>query len=171
MSTKFPPNLQKSIDAAVLHLWDKRMPEPDLAQLIGWLESEGWNDVVKGLIACYVYVSEVIEVLNDETLMEFTDITERKSIINSDRILFARRHIDSLISSSMDSFHSIPISSKKFPPAELCLTMYFHPQGGADFYDICICHSAEDFVEAVKGELIMDAKDLSDKEILDLWRK
>ena len=107
MSTKLPPNLQKIIDAAVLHLWDKRMPEPDLTQLIGWLESEGWNDVVKGLIACYVYVSEVIEVLNDETLMEFTDITDRKSIKNSDRIIFARKHIETLISESMDSFHSI----------------------------------------------------------------
>ena len=56
-------------------------------------------------------------------------------------------------------------------PAALCILMYYHPQGGAEFGSLEVCHSIEDYLESFKGDIIMDANDLSDREILRLWRK
>jgi hypothetical protein len=88
-----------------------------------------------------------------------------------DRLIFARGQIEYLLSTSMDSFHSIPIEMKRMPPAEICFTMYFHGQGGATFYGIEVTHSAQDYIESLKGEFILDANDLSDMKFLDLWKK
>ena len=170
MLNRFPPALQKIIDEAVLHLWDENFPCPDLNALSGFLEGEGWDLVVEGLSGSCISADELTYVFHDEMLMEYTDITSIDSIKNIDRINFTRGHIEYLISQSMDSFHSIPIEAKKMPPANLCFTMYFHPQGGATFYGFELCHSSEDFIRARKGWLILDANDLSDKDILDLWK-
>ena len=171
MLNRFPPALQKIIDEAVLHLWDENFPCPDLNALSGFLEVEGWDLVVERLNGSCISTDELTYVLNDETLMEYTDTTSIDSITNTDRITFTRRHIEDLLSQSMDSFHSICIETQKMPPADLCFTMYFHPQGGASFYGFELCHSSEDFIQARKGSLILDANDLSDKEILKLWKQ
>ena len=170
MLYRFPPALQKIIDEAVLHLWDENFPCPDLNALSGFLEVEGWDLVVEGLSGSCISADELTYVFHDEMLMEYTEITSIDSIKNIDRINFTRGHIEHLISQSMDSFHSIPIEAQKMPPANLCFTLFFHPQGGATFYDFELCHSSEDFIQARKGRLILDANDLSDKEILDLWK-
>jgi hypothetical protein len=171
MNAKFPPNVQKTLDAAVLHLWDKRRPEPDFDSLSEWLERDGWDDVVSLLVGCCIYTDRIMDDLNDENLLEYRDIENQASITNLDRIEFARDHINHLISDSMNSFHALPVESKNMPPAELCFAMYFHPQGGAYFSGISICHSHQDYLNECNGEIIIDANDLSDLEILALWRK
>jgi len=139
MTTKFPSNLQKVLDSAILHLWDKRLPNPDLTLLHEWLETDGWDLVVAGLNSSCTGLCEISESLNDESLIEYFDL-EKENITNMDRLLYARGHIESLLSASMDSFHSIPVEMKEMPPAELCFTMYFHGQGGATFYGIEVAH-------------------------------
>ena len=171
MNAKFPPNVQKTLDAAVLHLWDKRRPEPDFDSLSEWLEGDGWDDVVSLLVGCFIYTDRIMDDLNDENLLEYRDIDNQACITNSDRIEFARDHINHLISDSMDSFHALPVESKNMPPAELCFTMYFHPQGGAYFSGISVCHSHQDYLRACEGDFIIDANDLSDSQILNLWKK
>jgi hypothetical protein len=171
MNAKFPPNVQKTLDAAVLHLWDKRRPEPDLDSLSEWLEGDGWDDVVSLSVGCCIYTDRIMDDLNDETLLEYRDIADPKKITNPQRIEFARSRIEHLISDSMDSFHAIPIESKNMPPAELCFTMYFHPQGGAYFSGISVCHSHQDYLNDCEGDFIIDANDLSDSQILTLWKK
>lgn len=74
MTTIFPPKLQKIIDKAVLHLWDKAIPLPDLSSLEEWLETDGWDDVVSGIQGSYIHLSEALEFFNDEDLMEYVDI-------------------------------------------------------------------------------------------------
>ena len=49
--------------------------------------------------------------------------------------------------------------------------MYFHPQGGAEFYDLIVCHSIDDYLESLRGEIVMDVNSLSDQVILKLWHK
>jgi hypothetical protein len=171
MTAKFPTDIQSILDAAVLYLWDKRRPEPNLELLTEWLEGDGWDDVVSGLTASCIYTSRILDDMNDENLLEYRDIANQEIITNSDRIEFARCRIESLISDSMDSFHSIPIESKKMPPAELCFTMYYHPQGGASIDGISVCHSHQDYLDECKGEIITDVNDLSNTEILTLWKK
>ncbi len=80
MYAKFPPNVQKTLDAAVLHLWDKRRPEPDLDSLSEWLEGDGWDDVVSLLVGCCIYTDRIMDDLNDETLLEYSDIADLKKI-------------------------------------------------------------------------------------------
>jgi hypothetical protein len=171
MATKFPKRLQRLIDDGIRHLWDAKYPEPDLFLLAEWLESEAWDDVVSGLMSCYIDRDRVIEFLNDETLLEYFDINESIGITDEDRIGLARGRIDSLIEDSMCSAHVIDVESKGMPPASLAMTMYFHPQGGAEFYDLTICHSAEDYLASLKPEYILGQSDLSDDEILKLWKK
>jgi hypothetical protein len=171
MLNRFPPALQKIIDEAVLHLWDENYPRPDLDTLSGFLEVEGWDLVVDGSNGSCISTDELTYVLNDETLIEHTDITSIESITNADRIAFTRGHLEHLLSESMDSFHSIAVEAEKMPPAELCFTMYFHPQGGATFYGIEVAHSSADYIESYGGEIILEASDLTDKKILDLWKK
>jgi len=171
MTAKFPSNLKTILDAAVLHLWDNRRPQPDLEVLSAWLEGDGWDDVVSALIGGCIYTSRIMDDLNDETLLEYRDITDPKIITNPQRIEFARSRIEHLISDSMDSFHAIPLHSKKMPPAELCFMMDYHPQGGACFSGISVCHSHQDYLDDCDGEIIIDANDLSDVKILALWKK
>ena len=171
MLNRFPPALQKIIDEAVLSLWDQDLPRPDLDALSGFLEVEGWDLVVEGLNGSCISADELTYVFHDEMLMEYTGITSIDSIKNIDRVKFTRGHIEYLISQSMDSFHSITIETQKMPPADLCFIVYFHYQGGATFYDFELCHSSEDFIQARKGSLIVNANDLSDKDILELWKE
>ena len=170
MTTKFPLDLQKILDAAVLYPWDKCIPEPELSALIAWLEADGWDAVVISGLTC-IYVSGIIDDLNDENLMEQTDIVNKKRITNSNRIAFARGHIEHLFSESMDSYHSISIDTKTMPCAALCFTMYYHPQGGATFDGLRVCPSSQDYLDGCNGQIIMNASDLSDSEILDLWKQ
>ena len=51
------------------------------------------------------------------------------------------------------------------------MMMYFHPQGGAEFYDLMLCHSIDDYLESLKGDIAMDADSLSDRDILRFWTK
>lgn len=69
------------------------------------------------------------------------------------------------------SSDSIPIETDQKPPAELCFIMDYHPQGRASFDDLRVCHSAEDYLRDWGGEIISDQAELSNSEILDLWRK
>ena len=171
MTTIFPPKLQKILDKAVLHLWDKAIPLPDLSSLEEWLETDGWDDVVSGIQGSYIHLSEALEFFNDEVLIEYVDIDQQLRITNDDRISFARNHMEFKISESMDSFHSIAFETKKMPPAVLCITMYYHGQGGAEFHDISVCHSTEDYLQDCCGEIIMDPNDLSDLKIIEMWKK
>ena len=168
---EFPRSLHKILEEAVLHLWDDNYPEPDLTPLGKWLEVDGWNEVVTGLFSSCIYASSILEDLNDENLIEYTEVANKKKIKNSDRITFARNHIEHLLSESMDSLHSITIDFEKMPPAELCFTMYYHGQGGAMFGDFELCHSPEEFIKEFDGDLITTPADLSDLQILDLWKK
>ena len=170
MTTIFPSKLQKILDKAVLHLWDKEIPLPDLSPLEEWLETDGWDDVVSGIQGSYILLSEASEFLSDENLMEFLDIDQKLKITNDDRISFARNHMEFKISESMDSFHSIDIETKKMPSAVLCITLYYHGQGGALFHDISVCHSTADYLQDCNGEIIMDPNDLSDLKIIEMWK-
>ena len=171
MATKFPKKLQRLIDDGIHHLWDAKYPKPDLFLLSEWLESEAWDDVVRGMMGGYIDRDSVIEFLNDETLMEDFDIDESTGISDQDRIDFVRGKIHDLFEDNMCSIHVIDVESKGMPPASLAMTMYFHPQGGAEFYDLTICHSAEDYLASLKPEYILDQSDLPDDEILKLWKK
>ena len=171
MATTFPKKLQLLINDGIRHLWDPKYPDPDLSLLAEWLESEAWDDVVNGLMGCYIDRDIVIEFLNDETLLEYFDIDESIGISDEDRIGFARGRIHSLFEDSMCSVHVIDVESKAMPPASLAMTMYYHPQGGAEFYDLTICHSAEDYLASLKPECILEQGDLTDEEILKLWKK
>ena len=171
MTLKFPVALQKKLEEAALHLWDKSYPEPDLSSMAVWLETDGWDFVVNGLYSSCIYSSVVMNDLDDETLMEHIEVTSRRKIKNSDRILFTKNHIEYLLSDSMDSLHSIPIEFRKMPPAELCFTMYYHGQGGAMFGDFQLCHSSEEFIEQFEGDIILTPDDLSDLQILNLWKQ
>lgn len=173
VSTPFdlPLDLKRLLEKNVLHLWNEKYPAPDLTPLGEWLEVEGWDEVISGLYSSCIYSSNVMTYLNDETLMEHIDIVKRKDIKNSDRISFARNHIEYLLSDSMDSIHSISIEFNDMPPADLCFTMYYHGQGGAKFDDFELCHSPEKFIKEFDGDLITSPADLSDLQILDLWKK
>lgn len=171
MYANFPKNIKELLNTAINNLWDERVPQPDLSSMSDWLESDGWDDVVSGLTSSCIYTSRILEDFNDENLLEHRDIGNKQNITNDDRIAFARGLIDYLLSDSMDSCHSIPIETDQMPPAVLCFIMYFHPQGGASFYDLRVCHSAEDYLRDCGGEIINDSADLSNSEILGLWRK
>ena len=171
MATKFPKKLQRLIDDGIHHLWDAKYPKPDLFLLSEWLESEAWDDVVRGMMGGYIDRDSVIEFLNDETLMEDFDIDESTGISDQDRIDFVRGKIHDLFEDNMCSIHVIDVESKGMPPASLTMTMYYHPQGGAEFYDLTICHSAEDYLASLKPEYILEQSDLPDDEILKLWKK
>jgi hypothetical protein len=170
MTQKFPSNVQKVLESALLHLWDKSRPEPALESLNDWLEGDGWDDVVSGLISSCIYTDRIMDDLNDECLLEYTDIADKYTITNSDRIEFARGRIEYFLSGSMYSVHSIEIDSKTMPPAKLCFTMYYHPQGGASISSLSVCHSHLDYLDECDG-IIAGARELSDKDILTLWRK
>ena len=71
MTTIFPPKLQKILDKAVLHLWDKAIPLPDLSSLEEWLETDGWDDVVSGIQGSYIHLSEALEFFNDEVRIPY----------------------------------------------------------------------------------------------------
>ena len=108
---------------------------------------------------------------NDENLLEHTDIENKQKITNHDRTTFARERINYLLSESLESCHSILIETDQMPPAELCFFMDYHPQGGASFYGLRVCHSAEDYLRDCSGKIISDQAELSNSKILDLWRK
>jgi hypothetical protein len=177
---EFPPEVRALLDQAVLALWDPARPDPDLNSITDWLEVEGWDYVVDGLVGAYRYVGsrtgpnylgQIVDYLNDDYLLECTDIDNYSRIKNADRIEFARSVIASSLEESMDSIHSIPVLSDTMPPADLCMMMYFHPQGGAEFSNLFVCHSIDDYLEPLKGDIAMDANSLSDRDILKLWRK
>jgi hypothetical protein len=107
----------------------------------------------------------------DESLMEDFEIDELTGISDQDRIDFARGRIHDLFEDNMCSVHVIDVESKAMPPASLAMTMYYHPQGVAEFYDLTICHSAEDYLASLKPECILEQGDLPDEEILKLWKK
>lgn len=166
-----PSNLAKLLEEAVFHLWDENYPEPDLSILAEWLEAEGWDEVVSGMFSSCIYSSSILDAINDENLLECTDVLSKKKIRNSDRISFARNHIEHLLSESMDSIHSITIGFEHMPPAELCFTIYYHGQGGATFSDFQLCHSTEEFIEQFEGEIVTTPDKLSDLHILNLWKQ
>ncbi len=168
---EFPPEVRELLDAAVLALWDPARPAPDLSPITEWLEVDGWDYVVDGIVGSYCYVSELAEYLDDDNLLEYTDIERHSQIKNADRLDFARSEIASKLDDCMDSIHCIPVESPSMPPAALCMMMYYHPQGGAAFGSLEVCHSVEDYLESFKGDIVMNANDLSDRDILGLWRK
>ena len=77
---EFPRSLQKILEEGVLHLWDDNYPKPDLTPLGEWLEVDGWNEVVAGLFSSCIYASSILEDLNDENLIEYTEVTNKKKI-------------------------------------------------------------------------------------------
>ncbi len=177
---EFPPEVCTLLDQAVFSLWDPARPVPDLSPITGWLEVEGWDYVVDGLVGSYLYVGsrtgpnylgQIVDYLNDDYLLECTDIDDYSRIKNADRIEFARSDITSRLNESMDSIHRVSVRSDAMPPADLCMMVYFHPQGGAEFSNIVVCHSIDDYLESLKGDIVMDAKSLSDRDILKLWHK
>lgn len=177
---EFPPEVRALLDQAVLALWDPAQPVPDLSPITDWLEVDGWNYVVGGVVGAYCYVGsrtgpnylgQIVDDLKDDDLLEYSDIANYSRIKNADRIEFARSVIASRLEESMDSIHSIPVLSETMPPADLCMMMYFHPQGGAEFSNLVVCHSIEDYLEPLKGDIVMDANSLSDRDILKLWHK
>jgi hypothetical protein len=171
METKFPKELQILIDDGIRHLWDPKYPDPDLILLADWLESEAWDDIVNGMMGSYIDRDRVIELLDDETLLEYFDIDESTGISDQDRIDFVRGRIHYLFENSMCSIHVIDVESKGMPPASLAMTMYYHPQGGAEFYDLTLCHSAEDYLASLQPECILAQGDISDEEILRRWKR
>lgn len=168
---EFPPEVRELLDAAVLALWDPARPAPDLSPISEWLEVDGWDYVVNGIVGPYRYLSELADYLDDDYLLDCTDIEKHSLIKNPDRIEFGRSVIASRLDDCMDSIHFIPVDSLSMPPAALCMMMYYHPQGGAEFSDLVLCHSIEDYLESLKGDIVMNADDLSDGDILGLWRK
>ena len=167
----FPAEIRGLLDAAVLKLWDPARPVSDLSPVADWLEADGWDHLVRGTVGSYRYVSEVAEYLDDFYLIEYTDIEDYSQIKNADRLKYARMMIADKLEECMDSIHCIPVESLSMPPAALCMVMYYHPQGGAEFGYLEVCHSIEDYLESFKGDIIMDVNSLSDREILRLWRK
>ena len=168
---EFPPEVRALLDQAVLHLWDPTRPVPDLWPIKDWLEVDGWGHVVTGLAGSYCYLNSLSDDLNDTTLLDNWDIEKKSQIKNADRIQYARSVIDSRLEESMDSIHSIPVHSDTMPPADLCMMIYFHPQGGTEFYDLMVCHSIDDYLESLKGDIVMDMNKLRDRDILRHWTK
>ena len=166
-----PPDLQALLKRAFLHLSDRKLPKADLSQLSEWLEGDGWDDVLTGLVSSYIDSSCLLDDFNDEMMLEHSDIENPKRIKASDRMAYARQHIDYLLSTSMDSVHAIPIIFEHEIQAELCFTMYYHPQGGATFGEFELHHRSEEFLERYASQIITDPRDLSDSQIRHLWKK
>jgi len=171
MDTKLPKKVQLLIDDAIRHLWDPKFPKPDLSLLSEWLEDEAWDDVVNGIWGGYIDRDRLVELLDDATMMDYIDVDQETGITDQIRIDFARGRLDALLEETMCSIHAIDVTSKGMPPASLCIMMYYHGQGGASFYDLTVCHSIEDYLASLKPENILANGDLSDKELLKLWRK
>lgn len=168
---ELPLDLQALLKRAFLHLSDRSLPKVDLRPLSEWLEVEGWDDVVTGLVSSYIDSSCLLDDFNDEMLLEHSDIENASLIKASDRIAYARQRIEYLLSTSMDSVHAVPIMFEHEIQAELCFTMYYHPQGGATFGEFELHHRSEEFLERYAGEIITDPRDLSDSQIRHLWKK
>jgi hypothetical protein len=171
MATKFPKKLQLLIDDAIRHLWDPKYPKPDLRPLIDYLEDGAWDDLVNGIVGGFIDRDRLVEFLDDATLMDHIDVDGPNGITDQYRIDFARGRLDSLVEESMYSIHAIDVESKAMPPASLCVMMYYHGQGGSSYYDLSVCHSAEDYLESLKPETILEQGDLGDDDILKLWKK
>lgn len=171
MTTKFPADAQLLIDQAICNLWDKKYPKPDLEPLGAWLESDGWDYVVDGIFSPYFHIEKVKDYFSDESLIDYGYAVATSEITDKLRIEFARHKIDYLLSESMDSVHIIEIESMDMPPAVLCILMYYHGQGGAFFDFIGVDFSAEDFVNSIKNEIILDHEFLTDSKILEFWLK
>ena len=167
---EFPPELQRILDAAVLHLWDEKNPASDLNPLKEWFEIDGWDDVIAGLVGPYVDIDSASEDFNDEVLMEEMEIVDQSTITNDNRVAFARGLITSKLLESMDSLSSIVVQTKKMPPAVLCIAHYYHGQGGVFFHDLCVCHSTEDYLR-MRDYIIINDNQLSDSKIINLWRR
>lgn len=169
---EFPPEVRSLLDQAVLALWDPARPVPDLSPITDWLEVDGWDHVVNGLVGPYLARESLCEILHDSALREDWDIGQKSRIRNADRIEYARSEIANRLADGMDTIACIPIDSPTMPPADLCMMVdYNHPQGGAQFPDLMVCHSIDDYLESLKGDIVMDADSLSDRDILRLWTK
>lgn len=171
MANKFPPNLRTLLDQAICNLWDKNCPQPDLSPLGDWLEVDGWDFVVDGIFSPYFHIERAKEFFSDEALLDYGYAVEISTITDEIRLEFARHKIDYLLNDSMDSMHVIEIESTKMPPAVLCILMYYHGQGGAFFNAISVDFSAEDYVDSMKNEIILDQQYLTDSQILKYWVK
>ncbi len=108
---------------------------------------------------------------SDEILLEELDIEDAVSISDGDRVAFARSRIDNMIPNSMDSFHVLNLKTSEGHSVVLCITLYYHGQGGVHFKILSFCRSTEDFLESCQEELIMDANDLKFSKIIELWKK
>lgn len=177
---RFPPKVRALLNAAVLALQDPARPVPDLSPITEWLEVDGWDYVVNGQVSSYCHVDslagtndldKLLGFFNDDSLLEYTDIENYSLIKDSDRIEFARSEIARRLEESMDSVHCIPVHSTTVSPAYLCMMVYFHPQGGAFFSNLEVCHSVDDYLKPLKGDIVLDADSLSDKDILQRWHK
>jgi hypothetical protein len=71
----------------------------------------------------------------------------------------------------MDCIHRLPIDSASMPPADLCMMMYFHPQGGASISDLMVCHSVDDYLASRDGSIVISESSLTDKKILRMWAR
>lgn len=171
MATKFPKKFQLLIDDAICHLWDPKYPEPDLQLLTEFLEDEAWDDLVMGILGGYIDRDRLIEFLDDSIFMDYEYVDEKTGITDQDRINFARGRLQYLLDESMYSIHAFEVESKSMPPASLCIMMYYHGQGGATYYDISVWHSYDEYLAIQKPEIIMEQGDISDDEILKLWKK
>jgi hypothetical protein len=171
MATKFPKKFQVLIDDAIRHLWDPKYPEPDLLLLTECLEDEAWDDLVMGILGGYIDRDRLIEFLDDATLLDYVDVDEKTGITVQDRINFARGRLEHLLNETMCSIHAIDVESKAMPPASLCIMMYYHGQGGSSYYDISVWHTEDEYLASLKPEIILEQGDITDVEILNLWKK
>ena len=171
MATKYPKKFQLLIDDAIRHLWDPKYPKPDLQSLTELLEDEAWDDLVMGILGGYIDRDSLIEFLDDSTLMDYEYVDEKTGITDQSRINFARGRLQSLLDETMCSIHTIDVESKAMPPATLCIMMYYHPLGGSSYYDISVWHTEDEYLDCLKPEIILEQGDISDVEILKLWKK
>ena len=171
MTNKIPTNLRPLVDQAICNLWDKNCPLPDLSPLGEWLEVDGWDYVVDGIFSPYFHMDVLKDFLSDEMLMDYGYVVDAIEITDAIRVEFARQKIDYLITESMDSMHVIELESKSMPPAVLCILMYYHGQGGAFFNSIDVDFSAEDYVNSIKDEIVLDHHYITDQQILEAWMK
>jgi hypothetical protein len=171
MTAKFPIQLRPIIEQAICHLWDKNFPCPDLTPVGDWLglANDGWDYVVDGLFSSYFHIENIKEFFSDEMLIDYGYVVNSTDINNEIRIKCARDRINYLLSESMDSMHVINLESKKMPPAVLCILMYHHGQGGAYFNSIKVDFSVEDYIDSIKGDIILGQNYLSDQQILQNW--
>lgn len=170
MKTNCPKPIQEVLDDLIRHLWDQNFPKPNLDSLSEWLEVDGWDDVVDGLHASYVYCDALAEFFNDRVLMDYVDLRDLESITDADRLTYARNRVEFLTQESMDSLHIIEIDSETLPPAVLGVMLYYHGQAGeASFHEIKAAFTPEDYIKSKKGVLVMGNDDLSDEEILQMW--